>query len=133
MMYEEVGIKYGNSKIRTFTDLIAWQEGHRLVLDIYKLTSKFPKPESYSLVDQMRRSAVSITSNIAEGFSRRGKKEKNQFYYMSLGSNTELQNQLLISKDLKYLLLDNFSGIAELIIKVHKLTNGLIKSSQSYT
>ncbi len=122
-----------SSKIKTFTDLIAWREGHKLVLEVYKLTSEFPRVESYSLVDQMRRCVISITSNIAEGFSRKSKKEKSQFYYMSLGSTTELQNQLLISKDLGYMSIHKFKNIAELTIKVHKLTNGLIKSSQNYT
>ena len=77
--------------IRSFTDLNVWREGHKLVLTIYKQTLNFPKSESYALIDQMRRCVVSITSNIAEGFSRSGKKEKTQFYYMALGSLTELQ------------------------------------------
>lgn len=122
-----------NKKIRSFTDLIAWKEGHKLVLEIYKLTKDFPKSESYALVDQMRRCAVSITSNIAEGFSRKSKKEKCQFYYTALGSITELQNQLLIARDIGYLTKEKFSSIAEKTIKIHKLFNGLIKSSQTYT
>lgn len=121
-----------NAKIKSFTDLIAWQEGHRLVLFIYKITSTFPSPE-YSLVDQLKRCAVSITSNIAEGFSRKSKKEKMLFYYMALGSLTELQNQLLISRDLKFVSKDNFNDVANKTIRLHKLTNGLIKSSKSYT
>ena len=79
------------NKIKSFTDLTAWKEGHKLVLLIYKLTKKFPKEESYGLTDQIRRCSVSITSNIAEGFSRKSQKEKLQFYHMSLGS-------LLVSK-----------------------------------
>lgn len=87
-------------KIESFTDLVAWKEGHALVLTIYQVTSSFPRSESYVLTDQMHRCVVSITSNIAEGFSRRGNKEKAQFYYTALGSTTELQNQLLIARDL---------------------------------
>ncbi len=117
-------------KIQSFTDLIAWKEGHKLVLEIYKITSIFPQKESYALVDQMRRCAVSITSNIAEGFSRRTSKEKARFYYMSLGSTTELQNQLLIARDLRYLNKQVFDNIAESTISVHKLLFGLIKSSK---
>ncbi len=117
-----------NTKITSFKDLHAWQEGHKLVLTIYKITADFPKAESYSLTDQMRRAAVSITSNIAEGFSRSGQKEKIQFYYMSLGSLTELQNQLLISKDLNYLNEIKYAALYEQSVLVHKLLNGLIKS-----
>ena len=121
-----------NKKIQSFTDLIAWQEAHSLVLLIFRLTQKFPR-EAYSLVDQMRRCVISISSNIAEGFSRRSKKEKSQFYYMSLGSTTELQNQLLIARDLGYLSKKDFSVIAQDTIQIHKLINGLIKSSRDYT
>ncbi len=118
-------------KIQRFTDLVAWREGHKLVLEIYKITSNFPQKEAYALTDQMRRCVVSITSNIAEGFSRRTNKEKAQFYYMSLGSTTELQNQLLIARDLKYMDKDMFNELANCTIHVHKLLYGLIKSSKT--
>lgn len=90
-----------NPKIKNFTDLIAWQEAHKLVLLIYKITDQFPQKEIYALTSQMRRAAISVTSNIAEGFSRKSSKEKIQFYYMSTGSLAELQNQLIVSKDIK--------------------------------
>jgi len=90
-------------KIKSFTDLIAWGRGHQLVISIYRATNKFPQKEIFALTNQMCRSAISVTSNIAEGFSRKGDKEKIQFYYMSLGSLTELQNQLLIARDIDYL------------------------------
>ena len=119
-------------KIVKFTDLNAWKEGHKLVLNIYKITKDFPKNEVYGLVSQMRRCAVSITSNIAEGFSRYSYKEKVRFYYISLGSTTELQNQLLICKDIDYLLVEEFKMIAEQTVKVHKIINGLIKTSKNH-
>jgi len=122
-----------DTKIRSFQDLIAWQEGHKLAITIYTITEKFPSRESHSLVDQMRRCAVSITSNVAEGFSRKSKKEKMQFYYTSLGSVTELQNQLILSRDIQYLDKLVFEDINTQIIKVHKLINGLIKSSKDHT
>ncbi len=115
-------------KIKSFTDLHAWQKGHQLVLDIYKITKQFPSEERFGLSDQMRRCAVSITSNIAEGFSRKGTKEKLQFYYMSLGSVTELQNQLLISRDIGYIKNVEFQKLAEKTVEVSKLINGLIRS-----
>jgi len=76
----------------------------------------------------MRRAAISITSNIAEGFSRQGLKEKIQFYYMSLGSLTELQNQLLIARDVGYLSKEKFQDLAQRTVEVGKVVNGLIKS-----
>jgi len=121
------------TKIVTFKDLIAWQEGIKLVLLIYKITKQFPREELFALTTQMRRCAISVTSNIAEGFSRRNKKEKNQFYYIALGSVTELHNQLIISKELEYVSNENFLIIENSIILVHKLLNGLIKASQTYT
>lgn len=119
------------SKIRSFTDLIAWRQAHNLALLIYQITKSFPKEEIYSLVDQMKRCAISITSNIAEGFSRQGKKEKLQFFYMALGSLTELQNQLLLAKDVSYITKEDFDKIANQTVVVSKLINGLIRSLKS--
>ena len=76
-----------NKKIKSFTDLDTWKEGHKLVLLIYESTKSFPKEERFALTDQIRRAAVSITSNIAEGFSRQSLREKIQFYSISKGSN----------------------------------------------
>ncbi len=115
-------------KIKSFTDLIAWKESHDLVLRIYQLTSTFPKEEQFGLVSQLRRASVSISSNIAEGFSRNSNKEKIQFYYTAKGSLTEVQNQLLISKDLSYLKKESFNTMALQSVKVSKLIVGLIKS-----
>jgi len=118
-------------KIKTFKDLNVWKEGHLLVLSIYKITELFPKEELFGLIDQMRRSAVSITSNIAEGFSRQGIKEKLQFYYISKGSLTELYNQILIAKDIKLVNNKSFEGIENQIIKVGKILTGLIRSTKN--
>ncbi len=125
--------KIRNTKITSFTDLDAWKQAHKLVLKIYQTTKKFPRDERYGLVDQIRRSAISISSNIAEGFSRQGKKEKLQFYFTAKGSLTELQNQLLIARDVGYLEKEVFNEIAQSTIDVHKLINGLIKSATQYT
>jgi four helix bundle protein len=119
-------------KIRSFTDLIAWKEGHALVLDVYLAINKFPEKEKFGLYSQISRSAVSITSNIAEGFSRSSKKEKIQFYRMSLGSLTELQNQILIARDVGYFSQRIFKNVADRTVIVAKLIQGLIKSSKSY-
>ena len=120
-------------KIKTFKDLIVWQEGHKLVLMIYKLTDNFPKKENYSLIDQMRRSTVSITSNIAEGFSRQYNKEGLQFYSIAKGSVTELENQLLIAKDVNYLTDNNrYNEMLEQINIVHRLLNAFISKTRSF-
>ncbi len=118
-------------KIKSFTGLITWQESHKLVLMIYKATDNFPQKEVYSLIDQMRRCGVSIGSNIAEGFSRQSKKEKLQFYYIAKGSLTELQNQLLVARDVQYIDLENFNKMAEQTVIVSKLLSGLIKSAKT--
>ena len=120
-----------NGKIASFTDLNAWKEAHKLVLLIYKLTRNFPKEEVYSLVDQLHRAAISIVSNIAEGFSRESYKEKAQFYSIARGSTTEIQSQLLIARDLNYVTKETFYEAATLTVIVHKLLSGLIKSSKS--
>ncbi|MEK7516509.1 MAG: four helix bundle protein [Patescibacteria group bacterium] len=118
-------------RIRVFTDLDAWKEGHTLVLMVYKGTATFPKEETFGLVSQMRRCVVSITSNIAEGFSRQSYKEKAHFYSMAQGSVTELQNQLFIAKDVGYLTKERFQEMADQATKVHKIINGLIKMSKA--
>jgi four helix bundle protein len=120
-------------KIQSFTGLIAWQEGHKLVLSIYEVSKTFPPDERFGLTDQLRRAAISITSNIAEGFSRYNGKEKKQFYRIALGSLTELQNQLLIAKDVKYLTEIQFNKLASQSVDVSKLLNGLIKSTSRNT
>jgi len=99
-----------------------------LVLLIYKLADKFPSIEKFALANQITRAIVSVTSNIAEGFSRQGSKEKIQFYYLALGSVTEVQNQLIIARDLLYITKDEYLEASGIAVEVHKLINGLIKA-----
>ena len=119
-------------KIRTFRDLYAWQEGHKFVLIVYELSKKFPKDELFALTSQLRRAVVSITSNLAEGFSRATYKDKANFYAMALASLTESQNQLIVALDVKYILATEFDTAWNQSITVSKLINGLIKSTRSY-
>lgn len=116
---------------KSFTNLIAWQKSHAFLVELYVVTKKFPREELYSLTDQLRRAGVSITSNLAEGFGRQSKKEKVQFYFLSLGSLTEVQNQLLLSRDVGYLPKKDFDQLALQTIEISKLINGLIKSIKS--
>ena len=120
-----------NSKrIESFTDLNAWKEAHQLVLMIYKVTKDFPKEEMFGLTSQIRRAVISITSNIAEGFSRQTYKEKIQFYSIARSSLTEVQSQLLVARDIDYINKQDFNNIADQSVVAHKLLNGLIKSSK---
>ncbi len=119
-------------KIKSFTDLKTWKEGHELVVLIYKVTKKFPKEETYSLVDQMRRAASSITANVAEGFGRQGYKEKLRFYYMSQGSLTELKNHILIARDVGYLSANDMKTLAGKANITHRLLQGLITKSKTF-
>ncbi len=115
-------------KIKNFTDLNSWKKGHELLLEIYQLSAGFPSSELFGLTSQMRRAALSVTSNLAEGFGRSSTKEKLQFYNIALGSLTELQNQIIASKDLKLITQKEFDSAWEKTIVVQKLTNGLVRS-----
>lgn len=120
-----------SNKIKSFTDLRTWQKGHQLVLIIYKITKDFPKEEIFGLSSQLRRAVISFTSNVAEGFSRQFFKEKMQFYHIALGSLTEVQNQLLVARDVGYISGEVFQDLAAQSADLNKMTNGLIKSSNS--
>ncbi len=89
-------------KTQSFKDLVVWQKAYRLVLEIYKITKDFPKFEMYGLAQQMRRAAVSIPSNIAEGYGRKHKAEYRQFLSIAYGSLSELETQYLLSIDLQH-------------------------------
>lgn len=115
-------------KILVFTDLIVWQEGHSLVIETYKVTKLLPDNERFGLISQAQRAAVSITSNIAEGFGRRGEKEKVQFYYIAHGSLTELHNHFLVMRDIGVISVETFITLVDKINLVNKLLIGLIKS-----
>jgi len=115
-------------KIKNFTDLIAWQKNHDVVLEIYKITKYFPQEEVFGLVKQLRRSASSMTSNLAEGAGRFYYKDKVRFYFMARGSNTETQNHLILATDLDYITKEKYLDIKLKLEEGHILINALIKS-----
>lgn len=121
------------NKIVSFTDLIVWQESHSMVLNIYTITLAFPKDEHYGLRSQIRRASVSISSNIAEGFYRRTASDKIRFYYDSLASAAEVQNQLIIARDLQYITSTVYQSTLTKLIHIKKLLNGLINSAMTKT
>jgi len=114
-------------RIRNFTDLEAWKQAHALVITIYKVTRKYPKDEQFGIINQMRRAVVSVTSNIAEGFSRGTLKDKGHFYAIAKGSLTEVENQLIISKDVGYLSLQDFAIVEGEVRQANRLLTGLIR------
>jgi four helix bundle protein len=113
-------------------DLETWRVGHELVVGTYTATKCFPIEERFGLVTQMRRCSVSITSNIAEGFSRHTGPDKIRFYSIASGSVSELQNQLVVAKDVGYLTIIQFHSLFDLAIRVHKLINGIIQTASTY-
>ncbi|MBI2476061.1 MAG: four helix bundle protein [Candidatus Taylorbacteria bacterium] len=118
--------------MREFTDLKVWQESHKLVILIYKETKSFPREEIFGLTSQMRRAAVSVSSNIAEGFGRQSYKEKVQFYYLAHGSLVELKNQLFIARDILYITVPHFETLMEQVAQVQRLLQGLISKSKTF-
>jgi four helix bundle protein len=120
------------TKIQNFTDLNALQECHRVVVSVYQMTKSFPQSESFGLISQMRRAAVSITSNIAEGFGRKGYKEKEHFYYLAQGSLTELKNQLLVARDVGHISCLEYEHIHEQTIVAHRLLQGLLTKTKEF-
>ena len=114
-------------KIKDFRDLDIWKKGIEIVKDIYNIVEKFPKQEFYGLVSQIQRSAVSIPSNVAEGFNRFHNKEYKQFLYIALGSCAELETQIEIASELKYINNEKKKNILERINHESRMLTNLIK------
>lgn len=120
--------KSPHMKTFSFEKLIAWQKARELASEIYKITKLFPKDEVFGLTSQMRRCAVSIASNLAEGSGRNSMKDKARFTEIAFGSALELLNQLILSFDFKYFKEQKYIEIREKITEVTVLINGLYKS-----
>jgi len=110
--------------MKTHKDLDVWNKSMELVEEIYRITNKYPSEEKFGLVAQIRRAAISIPSNIAEGAARNSKKEFTQFLYIALGSLSELETQLILSERLNYIKGEEFF---EEIEQIRKMLLGLIK------
>jgi four helix bundle protein len=121
-------------EVKSFHDLVAWQKAMELVTEIYKMSQKFPKEEIFGLTSQIRRAAVSIPSNIAEGRGKSSPGEFQQFLYHAKGSLAEVETQLIIATNLGYIEVQEVSHAKELIDRTGKLLSGLlsaIKKSKS--
>lgn len=112
----------------TYRDLIAWQKATQLAFDVYSCTREFPRDEIYGLTSQMRRAAVSVASNIAEGKGRYSRKEFAQFLYRSRGSLLELETQLFIAERLHYIQPSTALKILDRSKELGRILNGLTKS-----
>lgn len=123
----------GNSqiKINSYKDLVVWQKSFRLSLLVYKLTKAFPKDELYALVSQLRRAAISLPSNIAEGYTRHRRLEYIQFLQIAFASGAELETQLLIAKELGYINSNDFEEVQSLLQEVMRMLNSLISKIKS--
>lgn len=113
-------------KILSYRDLLIWQKSMDLIVDIYKVSAKFPKEEIYGLTAQIRRASISVPSNMAEGYGRRSTGDYKRFLNMALGSLFEVQTQLEVSKRLKYLGENEFEPLNELSYEIERMTNSLI-------
>ena len=116
-------------KIKEYRDLEVWQKAMDLVKYTYEIIKKLPNEERYALADQMRRSAISVPSNIAEGFERNGTKEYIQFLYIANGSRAELMTQMQICKMLNYV--EDIEKVELISDEVGKMINGLIRKLKS--
>ena len=114
--------------ISTHRNLDVWKKSIDFVTTIYKTTESFPKSEIYGLTSQIRRSAVSIPSNIAEGATRKSKIEFKQFLYIALSSAAELETQLIIANNLNYINVHEFESVLEKLYAISRMTQGLIKT-----
>jgi len=117
--------------LKTHKDLDVWKDSRKLVSLIYELTSKFPKEEVYSLTAQIKRAAISIPSNIAEGAARDSNKEFIHFLFISLGSVAELDTQLIIARDLNFINEKEINDITGKLDNIGKMLSGLIRYRQS--
>jgi len=117
--------------IKSYKELIVWQKAIKLVKEIFILTDKFPKSELYGIISQMRRSTISIPSNIAEGHARKSRIEFRQFIFIALGSLAELETQLLLSNKLDFISKEEIEGIMLQLNTLCKMLRGLSKSLSS--
>jgi len=115
-------------RISHFRDLKVWQEAHKLVLMVYRITNAFPRDERFGLISQMRRAAISVPANIAEGFKRRGIQDKIRFYNIAEGSLEELKYYFILSQDLGYI--PSNGDLVAQSETVGRLLNGLIASTE---
>ena len=113
--------------VRNYKDLVIWQKSVALVKCVYQLVGQFPAYERYGLSDQLRRSVVSIPSNIAEGQARQHTGEFRQFLFMALGSAAEVETQLIIAREVGYITADELHEVELYLVEIQKMAHALIR------
>lgn len=114
--------------MKDFRTLKVWEKAHRLTLRIYKVTKAFPKNERYGLVSQIRRASVSIPANIAEGCGRDGDAEFARFLQIAMGSASELEYHLLLSRDLSYIQTSDYETLDDQVVEIKRMLTGFLKT-----
>jgi four helix bundle protein len=117
--------------MKDFRDLNVWQEAHGLVLDCYNTTATFPKQEIFRLTSQIRRAASSIPANIAEGCGRRGNAELHRFLQIAMGSASELEYHILLSRDLNFLKPEKYDDLQAQLTEIKRMLAGLLRKVDS--
>ena len=117
--------------LKNYKELKVWQKSYELCLKIYGLTARFPSEEKYGLTSQIRRSAVSIPSNIAEGYGRKTTVDYIRMLYISYGSVCELETQILLAGDLSYIKTDDLDKVKEGVGEIERMLKALIKSLEN--
>ena len=123
--------KLKKNTMKTFRELIVWQKSMNYVTEVYKVSKSFPKDENYGLTSQMRRSSVSIPSNIAEGYGREGLNDYLRFLNIAISSLFELQTQIEIAFNLKYIEKQKFNKLFELSREIERMLSSFIRSLKS--
>ena len=111
--------------MQDFTQLKVWQKAHTFTVNLYKITNSFPTEEKYGLTNQLRRAAISIESNIAEGCGRNGDKEFSRFIDIAQGSSYEVRCQVFVARDLQYISIEKFEILDEKITEISRMLNSL--------
>jgi four helix bundle protein len=121
------------SEISSYRDLDVWKQSRLLVKSVYQLTKTFPKEEQFGLTNQLRRAAISVPSNIAEGSGRNHSKDSTQFFFIARGSLYEIETQLIIASDLEFISVNQLDQVLEQVTRCKKLINGFINYFQKQT
>jgi four helix bundle protein len=117
--------------MRNYRELEVWQESHKLTLELYKLSRQFPKEEMYGLTSQLRRAAVSIGANLAEGCGRRTSPELARFVRIAMGSASELDYHLLLVRDFEFITSEQYGWLSKDLVRVRKMLTGLLSSIEA--